>query len=148
MIALIQRVKKGSVTVSGRLVSEIDTGLVILLGIFQDDEKEDVEKLTKKIVNLRIMSDLEGKMNRSIIDTEGDILIISQFTLCADLKYGRRPSFIKAKDPGEAEKLYRLFVKELQKKQIKVKTGEFGTYMQVFLINDGPVTIIVDSRKL
>lgn len=146
MIAVIQRVKKGSVTIEGKLFSSIEAGQVILLGIFQKDSEEDVKKMADKIVNLRIMSDENGKMNRSILDTKGEILLVSQFTLCADLTFGRRPSFIKAKEPGEAEKLYSLFIEKLKERGIDVKTGKFGNYMDVEIVNEGPVTIIVSSR--
>jgi len=148
MIALIQRVKKGEVSIKGRIFSQISLGYVILLGIFEEDTEQDVVKLTEKISNLRIMSDAEGKMNRSIIDNKGEILLVSQFTLCADVSGGRRPSFIKAKKPDEAEKLYELFAQKLQEKNIAVKTGKFGEYMEVEIVNDGPVTIIVDSKEI
>lgn len=148
MVALIQRVKKGKVLIDEKTFSEISKGFVILLGIFEEDTEEDVKKLTEKISTLRIMSDENDKMNRSIIDVKGEILVVSQFTLAADLTYGRRPSFIRAKKPEEAEKLYEQFVKNLQNKGIPVKTGKFGTYMTIELANDGPVTIIANSRKI
>lgn len=148
MIAIIQRVNEGKVSINNLVYSEIGCGYVILLGIFDKDAEEDVTKLVDKIVNLRIISDEEKKMNRSIVDTKGEILIVSQFTLCADVSGGRRPSFIKAKNPDEAKKLYELMVKKLKEKNIPVKTGEFGAYMEVQIVNDGPVTIIVDSKKI
>ncbi len=148
MIALIQRVSKGAVVIKNKPFSEIKKGYIILLGIFADDDKDDVVKLVEKIVNLRIMSDEQGKMNRSILETKGEVLVVSQFTLSADLAGGRRPSFIKAMKPEEAEKLYELFVKKLLEKNLSVKTGKFGEYMEVQIINDGPVTIIADSKKL
>ncbi len=148
MIAIIQRVKKGSVKIEDKIFSQINHGYVILLGIFEDDNEIDLVKLTEKITNLRIMSDEEGKMNKSIIKTKGEILLVSQFTLCADVSGGRRPSFIKAKKPDEAKKLYDFFVQKLQEKNIPVKTGRFGEYMEVQIVNDGPVTIIVDSKIL
>lgn len=161
MLAVIQRVTKGSVTInepprlrrSGamgkpRRLNSIKEGYVILLGIFKDDDENDVKKLVRKIAHLRVMADEKRKMNYSIKDVNGEILVVSQFTLCADLTYGRRPSFIKAKKPEEAKKLYELFVRKLQDHDIKVKKGAFGEYMQVEIINDGPVTIIIDSNKL
>lgn len=147
MISLIQRVSSGSVTINDKLYSKINAGYVILLGIFEKDNEKDADKLVEKIINLRIMSDSEDKMNKSILYTKGDILVVSQFTLCADLTFGRRPSFIKAKKPDEAKKLYEYFVKKLSQSGLTVKTGKFGAMMQVEIINDGPVTIIIDSRK-
>jgi D-tyrosyl-tRNA(Tyr) deacylase len=148
MIAVIQRVTKGKVVISGKTYSETGPGYVILLGVFEDDNEEDVVKLTDKIAHLRIMSDEAGKMNKSIIDTKGEILLVSQFTLCADAAGGRRPSFIKAKKPEEAKKLYQLMVKKLKDENIPVRTGEFAAYMNVQIFNDGPVTIILDSKKI
>ena len=148
MIALIQRVKKAKVQINKRIYSEISKGYTILLGILKDDTEEDVKKLARKIANLRIMSDNQGKMNLDIKQAKGEILLVSQFTLAADLSKGRRPSFIKAKKPDEALKLYKLFIKELENQNIPVKTGKFGTYMQVHIQNDGPVTIIVDSKLI
>lgn len=148
MLALIQRVSKGRVVVNGDTYSEIGYGYVILLGIFDEDTKNDVTKLVDKIINLRIMSDEEKKMNRSIVDIKGEILIVSQFTLCADVTGGRRPSFIKAKNPDEAKKLYELMVKRFKEKNIPVKTGKFGEYMEVQIVNDGPITIIIDSNNI
>ena len=148
MIALIQRTASAKVTVKTKLISEIGKGYIVLLGILEEDEETDVLKLVEKISSLRIMSDAEGKMNLSIADVKGEILVVSQFTLAADLSYGRRPSFVKAKKPDEAKALYELFVLKLKEKNIPVKTGEFGTYMTVDIANDGPVTIIADSKKL
>jgi D-tyrosyl-tRNA(Tyr) deacylase len=148
MIAVIQQVKKGSVKIGDKVFSQINFGYVILLGIFEEDMEKDAIKLTEKISNLRIMSDEQSKMNKSIMGTKGEILLVSQFTLCADVTGGRRPSFIKAKKPDEAKKLYELFVQELKEKNIPVKTGKFGKYMTVEIVNDGPVTIIVDSKKI
>ncbi len=147
MIALIQRVKKGKVLIDSKIHSEIGAGQIILLGIFNQDSEKDIEKLVEKVANLRIMSDDKGKMNLSILDTQGEILVVSQFTLAADLTFGRRPSFLDAKEPKEAEKLYELFVEKLKGKGLKVETGKFGEYMEVEILNDGPVTIIVDTKK-
>lgn len=148
MLALIQRVKKSGVVIKNRQYSTIKSGYVVLLGIFENDDEKDVAKLIEKIVNLRIMSDEQGKMNKSILETKGEVLVVSQFTLSADLTGGRRPSFIKAMKPEEAEELYEFFVKKLQEKNLKVKTGKFGEYMEVQIANDGPVTIIADSKNL
>lgn len=148
MIALIQRVSQASVKINNQQYSAIKRGFAILLGIFNYDSAKDVDKLIEKIAFLRIMSDSRGKMNQSILETKGEILLVSQFTLCADLKKGRRPSFVKAKEPITAEKLYKLFCEKLSTKGIPVKTGKFATHMQVALINDGPVTIILDSNDL
>ncbi len=147
MIALIQRVKNASVKVEKKIVSEISRGYLILLGILKGDSEKDVEKLAKKIAYLRIMPDEKGKMNKDIIETKGEILVVSQFTLAADLTAGRRPSFVKAMEPKKAKELYEFFVKRLKDYGIVVKTGSFGSYMQVFIQNDGPVTIIADSKK-
>lgn len=148
MIALIQRVSEGSVTVNNKLFSEIGKGYVILLGIFEEDGVKDIDKVVEKIANLRIMSDEHDKMNRSILDTKGEVLLVSQFTLCADLTYGRRPSFIKAKKPDEAKKLYDLTTQKLKDKGISVKNGKFGEYMEVAIKNDGPVTVILNSKTI
>lgn len=147
MIALIQRVKEASVTVSGKKVSAIQKGYLVLLGIFESDTQQDVEKVARKLTTLRIMSDSAGKMNCSILDEHGEILVVSQFTLCADITYGRRPSFIKAMQQSKAQEHYEHFISELKKASIPVQTGAFGSYMDVALINDGPVTIILDSTR-
>lgn len=147
MIAVVQRVNSGKVIIQDKTFSEIGNGYVILLGIFEEDTEEDVKKLTEKISTLRVMSDENKKMNRSITDVKGEILVVSQFTLVADLTYGRRPSFVKAKKPEEAQKLYLQFIHNLEMKDIPVKTGVFGAYMTLELSNDGPVTIIANSKK-
>lgn len=148
MIALIQRAKSGRVTIDEKTHSEIGHGMVILLGVIDSDTDFVIDKLVDKIVNLRIFADQDGKMNLSILDTKGEILAVSQFTLAADLKKGRRPSFINAKEPVEAKRMYELFVEKLRNQGIEVKTGKFGADMQVAIVNDGPVTIIVDTQKL
>jgi D-tyrosyl-tRNA(Tyr) deacylase len=148
MLTVVQRVKQGKVIIAGKTYSQIGSGYVILLGILEEDDKKDIERLVEKIINLRILNDSVGKMNKSIIETKGEILVVSQFTLAADLTGGRRPSFIKAMMPEEAEKLYKLFVKKLKEKGLNIKTGKFGEYMEVQIVNDGPVTIIVDSKKI
>ena len=149
MKAVIQRVKHSSVTVDGELISKINNGFMILLGVMDGDTEEDANKLVKKIPNLRIFEDDNGKMNLSLLDTLGEILLVSQFTLCADCSHGRRPSCIKSAPPKEANALYEYVADELKKAGVKdVKTGIFGADMKVDLLNDGPVTIILDSKEL
>lgn len=144
MKAVIQRVSSGSVTVQGNLISKIAYGYVILLGIYEEDTEENIQTFAEKIVHLRIMADDSGKMNRSIKDANGEILLVSQFTLCADLTYGRRPSFVKAMKPDKAHDLYELAVKKIEEAGITVKKGKFGEYMDVEIQNDGPVTIVME----
>lgn len=147
MIALIQRVCSAKVAVEGEVISEIGPGILLLLGIGHDDRQADIEYITKKTVYLRIFSDPQGNLNRSLIDTGGEILIVSQFTLLAYTKKGRRPSFTRAAPPATAEPLYRLAIEEFRRYDIRVQEGCFGAMMEVSLINDGPVTIIVNSRE-
>lgn len=149
MKAVIQRVSYSSVAIDGREVGKTDQGLMILLGVEQGDTKADADKLIKKIPVLRIFEDENGKMNLSCIDISGEILVVSQFTLCADCSHGRRPSFTASAPPDIANELYMYFVDELRKAGVKkVDTGEFGADMKVSLLNDGPVTIILESREL
>lgn len=149
MKAVIQRVKHASVTIDGVQVSAVNMGYLILLGVEQGDTKADADKLVKKIPVLRIFEDENEKMNLSCLDVDGEILVVSQFTLCADCSHGRRPSFTKSAPPAEAEKLYEYFTEELNKAGVKkVETGRFGADMKVDLLNDGPVTIILDSKDL
>ena len=145
MKAVVQRVKKSAVKVNGQIVGQIGSGLLILLGVARKDSAKEVDYLVNKIVNLRIFEDANGKMNRSLLDSGGELLAVSQFTLLADCSKGRRPSFIKAADPQKAYELYEVFVEEVRRQGITVQTGRFGTMMAVELINDGPVTIIVES---
>lgn len=145
MRALIQRVKNVKVIVSDVKISEIGSGLLIFLGIKEGNSEKDSEFLAEKIANLRIMADSANKMNLSIQDVKGEILVVSQFTLYGDTSYGRRPSFAKAAKPDLAKKLYELFIQKLKDFKIPVKTGRFGEYMQVELVNDGPVTIMIES---
>ncbi|MCD6066039.1 MAG: D-tyrosyl-tRNA(Tyr) deacylase [Bacteroidetes bacterium] len=148
MKVVIQRVTYASVTINDTAVSSIRKGFLILLGIEEADTNEDIEWLCKKIVSLRIFSDAEGKMNLDIKEVNGDILVVSQFTLHAQTKKGNRPSYIKAARPEQAIPLYEQFVKELEINLGKtISTGEFGADMQVSLVNDGPVTIIIDSKN-
>ncbi len=148
MRAVVQRVKKGSVEIKEKEIGKIEDGLVVLLGVGQNDIEKDAEYLTEKIVNLRIFEDREGKMNLSVKDINGQILVISQFTLYGDCKKGRRPSFIFAALPDKAEKLYNYFVKYIKNYDLKVETGQFQATMLVKIFNDGPVTILLDSEKL
>lgn len=147
MKAVIQRCSRGKVTVSGETMGSIDNGLVILLGVLKDDAEQDADSLIKKIAGLRIFHDQNDKMNLSIKDVNGAALVISQFTLCGDTKKGRRPSFIRAADPEEGERLYTYFIEQLYKEEIPVESGEFGAMMEVELVNDGPVTFVLDSKE-
>lgn len=148
MRAVVQRVKKGSVEIEEKEIGKIEKGLVILLGVGQNDTEKDAEYLAEKIVNLRIFEDKEGKMNLSVKDINGQILVISQFTLYGDCKKGRRPSFISAALPDKVVKLYDYFVKSIKNYGLKIETGEFQAMMLVKIYNDGPVTILLDSEKL
>lgn len=148
MRVLIQRVKRASVTIEGKIKSEINKGLLILLGIEDSDTKEDIQWLCNKIVNLRIFDDENGVMNLSLKETNSEILVVSQFTLFASTKKGNRPSYIRASKPDIAVPLYEEFCKELETLIKKaVQTGSFGAHMDVELINDGPVTIWIDSKE-
>jgi len=145
MKVLIQRVSKGSVTINDKIVSSIGHGYVILLGIFKKDTETDIGKLVPKILNLRIMDDENGVMNKSILESHEEILVVSQFTLCADTKKGRRPSYINAMRPEKAKTLYEFFIQKLKDTNLSIKTGVFGGLMQVEIINDGPTTILLES---
>lgn len=148
MRVVVQRVSKASVTVGEKMVSSIDSGLLVLVGIQADDTNEDINWLTKKIANLRIFNDDKGVMNLSLLDVNGELIVVSQFTLHAATKKGNRPSYIKAARPEIAIPIYEEFVRKLEETlQKKVGTGVFGADMNVNLLNDGPVTIIIDSRN-
>lgn len=146
MRAVIQRVDQGSVTIEGNVHSAIGKGFVILLGVEKGDTDEDINYLVRKISQIRIFEDSHGKMNLSLKDVGGEVIVVSQFTLLADCSRGNRPSFIKAEDPLQAEAMYRRFAKALEEAGVSVKTGVFGAMMKVSLINDGPVTIVLESR--
>lgn len=148
MRAVIQRVNSGKVTVDGNIVGKIGHGLVVLLGISEKDAAEDVLYMADKIVNLRIFEDEQEKMNLSLSDVKGELLLISQFTLYGDCRKGRRPNFMSAARPEKAEKLYNELVKQCGELGVKTETGTFQAYMKVDIENDGPVTVIVDSEKI
>ena len=148
MRAVVQRVTRASVTVNGEIIGEIGNGLVVLLGIARDDTKVEAAYLVDKISHLRIFDDAEGKMNRSVKDAGGALLIVSQFTLYGDVRRGLRPSWIDAAPPEIAEPLYEFFVRQAKASVDEVATGRFQAMMQVELVNDGPVTILLDSGKL
>ena len=146
MKAVIQRVSEAYVKVNNEITGEISKGLLLLVGIEENDEKEDAEWLSKKILDLRIFSDEEGKMNRSVKDINGEILCVSQFTLIADYKKGNRPSFIKVAKPEKAVPLFEYFKGLIKSSGLKTESGIFGADMKVSLLNDGPVTIVMDSK--
>jgi D-tyrosyl-tRNA(Tyr) deacylase len=142
---VVQRVKRVSVTVEGEVISRIGQGLLLLVGVAQGDGEAEADWLAAKIASLRIMSDGEGKMNRSVMDVGGAVLVVSQFTLLADTRKGKRPSFVGAAPPGEAERLFDYFCGQLREAGVdRIKTGRFGAMMEVALVNDGPVTIVLE----
>ena len=148
MKAVIQRVTKASVTINEKTVASIQDGMLVLIGIEGEDTQEDIVWLSKKIVNLRIFNDENGIMNTSLIDTNGDAIVVSQFTLHASTKKGNRPSYLKESKPSVAIPLYKSFINRFQEELGKeIQTGEFGADMKVAIINDGPVTIIIDSKN-
>lgn len=146
MRVVIQRVSEASVKVDNKIVGEIGKGLMLLIGVDESDENADADWLVKKILDVRVFSDVEGKMNHSIKDINGEILCISQFTLISDYKKGNRPSYIKAARPDKAIPLFEYFKEELKKSGLKIESGIFGADMRVSLINDGPVTLVFDSK--
>ena len=148
MRILIQRVKKASVTIEGKLISLINNGLLLFIGITEDDTQEDIQWLTKKVANIRLFDDENGVMNLSVMDIDGEILAVSQFTLMASIKKGNRPSYIKAAKPEISVPLYEQFCTEMELAVNKpIKRGVFGADMKVELLNDGPVTIFIDSKN-
>ena len=148
MKAVVQRVSRAQVSVDGEVVGKIGHGYMILLGVAQGDTEDDLDKLLAKILKLRIFEDENGKMNRSIMDVEGGLLVISQFTLMANYRHGNRPDFLGAAAPAEAERLYELFLAKASAQVALVQKGIFGAHMAVELVNDGPVTICMDSEVL
>ncbi len=147
MRAVVQRVLQAKVTVGNEIVGQIGNGLLVLLGVSPEDAEKDALYLLDKIVNLRIFADAEDKMNLSLLDTNGELLVVSQFTLYGDARKGRRPSYIEAAPPEKANNLYEFFVTEARKQVAKVETGKFQAMMDVELVNSGPVTILLDSAK-
>ncbi|MGE4520794.1 MAG: D-aminoacyl-tRNA deacylase [Desulfobacteraceae bacterium] len=145
MKAVIQRTDSAKVEVEGNITGEIKKGLLVFLGVTHEDTEKEADYLSDKIVNLRIFSDNEDKMNLSLLDIKGEILVVSQFTLYADTKKGRRPSFVKAARPEKAESLYNYFVNSLREKGLRPETGRFQEMMNVSILNSGPVTIIIDT---
>ncbi|HOO12314.1 MAG TPA: D-aminoacyl-tRNA deacylase [Bacillota bacterium] len=145
MRAVVQRVSKGRVTVEGRKTGSIGKGFVVLLGVSGEDDMEDVRYMAEKVVNLRVFEDADGKMNLSLKDVGGELLVVSQFTLYGDCRKGRRPSFTQAAPPGKAEELYQEFVRICRETGVTVETGQFQAHMEVALVNDGPVTLIIES---
>jgi D-tyrosyl-tRNA(Tyr) deacylase len=145
MRAVVQRVKQSVVKTNGETVGRIGQGLLVLLGVAGDDSAEDADYLANKIINLRIFEDENGKMNRSLLETGGELLAVSQFTLLADCRKGRRPSFVRAAEPEKANGLYEKFVEQIRQNGVAVQTGRFQARMEVALVNDGPVTIIIES---
>lgn len=147
MKALIQRVKMAEVQIDGKIYSKTNKGLLIFMGIENGDTEKDIEYLLRKVPHLRIFEDSQEKMNLSTLDIKGEILVVSQFTLSADCRRGNRPSFDSAEEPAKAKDIYMRFIEGLRESGLKIETGDFGAYMQVHLINDGPVTIMIDSKK-
>jgi D-tyrosyl-tRNA(Tyr) deacylase len=147
MRVIIQRVSEASVSIDSQVKAKIGYGLMILVGISTEDNHEDIDWLTQKIINLRVFNDENGKMNLSLLDVKGEVLLISQFTLFASTKKGNRPSFIQSAKPEIAVPLYEQFIESLKATGIEIKTGRFGADMKVSLTNDGPVTIIIDSKN-
>jgi D-aminoacyl-tRNA deacylase len=145
MRAVLQRVSRAKVSVDGELTGEIGRGILVLLGVGTDDQESDAAYLIDKIIGLRIFDDDGGRMNLSLLDVAGELLVVSQFTLYADVRKGRRPSYVNAAPPDRASVLYDLFVTEVARRGVKVATGRFQAMMEVELVNDGPVTIILDS---
>lgn len=148
MRGVVQRVKCANVMVDNNVIGEINHGILLFLGVEDNDEEKDLEYMCDKVPNLRVFEDEEGKMNKSLIDIEGSLLVISQFTLLGDARKGRRPSFSEAARPEKAIPMYENFIEKMKNLNINTQSGEFGADMKVELINDGPVTILLDSKKL
>ncbi len=148
MRAVVQRVLNANVKVNEKTVGEIEKGLLVFLGIGNDDDNKDLDYMVDKILGLRIFEDNDNKMNLSLLDIKGEILVVSQFTLYGDVRKGRRPSFIDSAKPDIAEKMYNQFINKCEQKGVKTEKGVFGANMKVELVNDGPVTILIDSKKI
>lgn len=148
MRAVIQRVDRACVIINSQLFSAIDQGLLVLLGVEKDDSKKDADYILEKTINLRVFEDKQGKMNLSLLDIAGEMLVVSQFTLLGDCIKGRRPSFVRAEEPVKANQLYEYFVRQADPKVKKLACGKFQEMMQIELTNNGPVTILLDSRKM
>lgn len=146
MRAVVQRVKKSSVSIDKKVIAEIGKGLLVLLGVAKTDETRDVDYLVEKILNLRVFEDENSKMNKSLIEINGEMLVVSQFTLLGNCRKGRRPSFVEAAEPEKANALYENFINQVRQKGVSAQTGQFRAMMDVSLINDGPVTLILESR--
>ncbi len=147
MVVVLQRVKEAKVTVDGTILGKIKKGVLIFLGVSKDDGETDAIYLIDKVINLRIFEDQAGKMNLSLLETRGEMLVVSQFTLLGDCRKGRRPSFSKAAKPEEAQKLYEYFILEGKKRGVAVQSGKFQAMMEVSILNDGPVTLLIHSKK-
>lgn len=147
MRAVVQRVSSASVSVNGKMIGKIGNGLLVFLGVRSSDTRDDADYLVDKLLNLRIFEDNDGKMNRSLVEISGELLVVSQFTLYGDVRRGRRPSFIEAAPPERANTLYEYFVSQSKRQTKKVATGQFQAMMDVQLVNSGPVTILLDSEK-
>lgn len=147
MRALIQRVGHARVSVEGQVSGEIGVGLCVFLGVFPEDTDKDIGWLVEKIINLRIFDDENGKMNISLLDKKGSLLVVSQFTLCGDCRHGRRPSWVRAAEPGFANSMYEKFISAARAKGVRTETGVFQAVMKVEICNDGPVTLMIDSRE-
>ncbi|MCX7982063.1 MAG: D-aminoacyl-tRNA deacylase [Syntrophales bacterium] len=147
MKALLQRIMLARVKVDGEIVSTTGPGLIVFLGVEKGDEVKDADYLIDKIINLRIFEDEKGKMNLSLLDTKGEMMVISQFTLAADCRKGRRPSFTEAEEPGRAEMIYKYFVEGVKRQISKVETGKFGALMTIEMVHHGPITILLDSKR-
>ncbi|MFH0811853.1 MAG: D-aminoacyl-tRNA deacylase [Pseudomonadota bacterium] len=147
MRAVIQRVKNARVKVNGRIIGSIGPGLLLFLGIGREDTHNDADYLVDKSINLRIFEDKEGKLNLSLLDVAGEMLVVSQFTLMADCRQGRRPSFSAAQEPERAKELYLYFIRQVKEKGVSIATGEFQSIMDVNILNHGPVTVLLDSKK-
>ena len=148
MIIVVQRCSRAQVSVNNEIISQIKSGLMLLVGINKGDEFLDADKAVDKVINLRIFNDEKDKMNLSVLDTKGSLMVVSQFTLCADIKKGRRPSFINAENPDKGLLIYKHMISRLRDKSINTVTGKFGAMMDIELINEGPATFIINSNEL